>query len=71
MNNNCSFNPLDIINSFLKTECQFNVYLQQLYSLQNLEDLKLLIYKNSIEDILQKITKYNLLLYGLQNTSIL
>lgn len=53
----CSFNPYEILDSFLKTTCQFNIHLQRLYSIKDLADLKSMTYENTIEDIMQKIKK--------------
>lgn len=66
----CPFNPYEILDSFLKTTCQFNIYLQRLYSIKDLADLKSMTYENTIEDIMQKIKKYNDLLKGFLDQNI-
>lgn len=58
------FNPHEILQSFLTTYCQFNTYLQWLYSVQDLKELESRTYKNTIEDIMQKVEEYNTLLKG-------
>lgn len=64
---NCLFNPHEILHSFLNTECEFNTYLQWLYSVQDLKELKAMTYECMINDIEQKIIKYNNLLKGISN----
>lgn len=64
---NCLFNPHEILHSFLNTECEFNTYLQWLYSVQDLKELKVMTYECMINDIEQKIIKYNNLLKGISN----
>lgn len=61
-----SFNPHEILQSFLTTYCQFNTYLQWLYSVQDLKELESRTYKNTIEDIMQKVEEYNTLLKGVK-----
>lgn len=60
------FNPYEILESFLSTYCQFNKYLQWLYSVQDLKELKSMTYKNTIDDIMKKIENYNRLLKGIK-----
>lgn len=61
------FNPHEILESFLSTYCQFNTYLQWLYSVQDLKELESMAYKNTIDDIMQKIEDYNCLLKGIKD----
>lgn len=61
------FNPHEILDSFLATYCQFNTYLQWLYSVQNLKELESMTYKNTIKNIMQKIDEYNYFLKGIKD----
>jgi len=66
INYKSSFNPYEILQSFLAAHCQFNTYLQWLYSVQDLKELESRTYRNTIGNIIQKIENYNTLLKGVK-----